>query len=136
MTTYSSFQEVADKVATHLFAQGKPTTNLTGECVYRTMTLSTPPVTLSCAVGCLFSDEEYDPKMEGQDASGIMEFGVIEVLGHTKDDTGYFLNILQAVHDDRSFWKTTPLMMAALRAVYDNFKLDPTHLDTLKFKDR
>ena len=130
MTTYSSFQEVADKVATHLFTQGEPATDSKGECVYRA------PVTLSCAVGCLFSDEEYDPKMEGNDASSIMEFGVIEVLGHAKDDTGYFLNHLQQVHDNYSLWQATTSMRAQLQVVYDIFKLDPTHLNTLKFKDR
>ena len=50
-------QEVFNKVAAHLLAQGKPA--LKGEdCVYRSKD------GLKCAIGCLIPDENYTPEME------------------------------------------------------------------------
>ena len=51
-------QEVFDQVATHLLKQKTRSTSENG-CAYR------GPNGLKCAAGCLISDEEYKPDMEG-----------------------------------------------------------------------
>lgn len=56
-------QEIFDKILFHLRKQGKAARDDTGNCAYRgaggTM----------CAVGCLISDDMYDPAFEGLTAS-------------------------------------------------------------------
>lgn len=52
-------QEIFDKVAVHLLAQGKPSKNAYGDCMYRGVDPGS-----ACAIGCLIPDELYDPKME------------------------------------------------------------------------
>lgn len=54
-----SNQEVFDRVASHLIKQNKKSRESSiGPCVYRT------PQGLSCAVGCLISEEDYDNRVE------------------------------------------------------------------------
>lgn len=59
-----TLQEIFTKVAAHLTTQNKRSTTYTPsgstECLYRT------PEGLSCAVGCLISDEHYSRYLEGQ----------------------------------------------------------------------
>jgi hypothetical protein len=51
-------QEVFDQVATHLLEQNKACKSDEDTCLYR-------HESLKCAAGCLISDEEYDPSLEG-----------------------------------------------------------------------
>jgi len=54
-------QEVLNTMAAHLLKQGVKSLNPDGSCCY----LSHEG--LKCAVGCLISDDEYCPEMEGKD---------------------------------------------------------------------
>ena len=51
-------QEVFDQVKNHLINQGEQSLNSGGLCVYRNAN------GLSCAAGCLISQEEYSPDFE------------------------------------------------------------------------
>lgn len=55
-------QEVFDQVVTHLLTQNNKALEEGSDsnCVYRA------PKGLKCAAGCLISDEEYDPCIEGE----------------------------------------------------------------------
>jgi len=52
-------QEVLNTVAQHLLTQGQKSVNGASMCRYRNTQ------GLKCAVGCLLTDDEYSPKMEG-----------------------------------------------------------------------
>ena len=97
-------QQVFDTVVRHLAKQGRPSIGDEGACKYRSGELS-------CAVGCLLTDEEYDPRQEGRPAVRMVPFrlaGNIELLGD-----------LQDVHDRfDNYWPS------ALRRVAMNHKLD------------
>ena len=55
-----TLQEIFDKVATHLLTQNARAQAPNGTyCYYRA------PGGLTCAVGCLISDEAYQPQIEG-----------------------------------------------------------------------
>lgn len=55
-----SLQQVFDKVATHLLTQKQPAMRKDNTtCAYRA------PDGKTCAVGCLMTDEEYNPRFEG-----------------------------------------------------------------------
>lgn len=58
----STPQEVFDYVAKHLIKQGKQAV-AGSNCAYRS------PEGLSCAVGCLITDEEYNVNMEGESST-------------------------------------------------------------------
>lgn len=51
-------QEVFDQVKNHLITQNEQSVNSDGLCVYRNVD------GLSCAAGCLISEEEYSPDFE------------------------------------------------------------------------
>lgn len=55
-------QEAFNKVYTHLLTQNSKSTNGGGTCMYRGEN------GCSCAVGCLITDEEYRPWMDGLEA--------------------------------------------------------------------
>lgn len=54
------YQEIFDKVYTHLEQQGGASALETGACLYRSEDGK------MCAVGCLIPDDKYDPKFEGE----------------------------------------------------------------------
>ena len=84
-------QKVFDKVAKHLLTQGVPATRLTAagpECAYR------GDEGRACAMGCLISDEEYDPTMEGGDV-----YTLVKKFGVLKDYNIDLLSSLQDIHD-------------------------------------
>ncbi|RWB08803.1 MAG: hypothetical protein EOQ39_18680 [Mesorhizobium sp.] len=61
-------QEIFDKVATHLLTQNAKSQDLLGgTCLYR------GSKGLTCAVGCLISDEAYAKGMEGSAFTNLME---------------------------------------------------------------
>lgn len=86
-------QEIFDKVVTHLYKQGKPCRNENG-CLYRDNEGN------SCAIGCLISDENYNPIIEshGMFATSVQRILCKEIGNITNDDID-FLNILQCMHD-------------------------------------
>lgn len=84
-----SKQEIFDRIASHLIAQGSGSTNAEGECVYRS------PNGTSCAVGCLIPDELYNPDFE-MNSVKYLPLGVREYLGL---DNMEMLSNLQTIHD-------------------------------------
>jgi hypothetical protein len=57
-------QEVFDFVANHLLTQNKKSTDSFNNCVYRSQEKPDGTVFM-CAAGCLLSDGQYMPQMEG-----------------------------------------------------------------------
>jgi len=92
-------QEVFDHVIKHLVQQGQRCYHLNHNhhdiCLYRS------PEGLSCAVGCLMSDEEYHPDMEGADVRNLIRrFDQIKWM----DDYLPLLGDLQDLHDEERTW--------------------------------
>lgn len=84
-----SSQALFDKVATHLLIQNKQSLHLSEDaCAYRSGTLT-------CAIGCLLSDDEYNSAFEGLNIEGVLERLRIDVPDETLD----LLADLQGVHD-------------------------------------
>lgn len=88
-------QEIFNKVYYHLITQGNASISANGDCVYRGMN------GMSCAVGCLISDEHYDSEIEGK---SVMMESVQEILIKSginiNNDTINLLFSLQEAHDD------------------------------------
>lgn len=111
-----SLDEIIQFVARHLILQNARSYDQ--DCMYRS------EKGLACAVGCLVSDEEYDPEMEGINISGAIfaKFN-IEALRQS------LLGSLQVVHDSimpyqwhselMSVCHRYSLDTAALKAVID-----------------
>ena len=125
-------QEIFDRVSTHLFRQGEPSTSKTGFCRYR------GPNGASCAIGCLIPDEFYDKSIEGKDISvlvvqaALFNAGVIseitgdDLFGNTRN-TVALLTRLQSVHDHASRWRCPnflELVNKELRRVAEDFGLE------------
>jgi hypothetical protein len=130
-------QEIFDKVATHLFTQGERAMEFSKmysfeQCCYRTKDGH------MCAVGCLITEEEYSPDLEG--------LGIDEIASKLERFIPHqeLLRALQLVHDLGSYksgvtyyaWGSTDNMRNMLRLVADEFSLDSSVLDGLKFADR
>ena len=109
-------QEIFDKVATHLIAQGKQSLGywdgLEGSdltCSYRgadgTM----------CAAGCLIPDDEYDDEFETQPWMHI--WPDIPTFANEPLEVHELISALQAVHDDERHWEDTETLKEALRDV-------------------
>ncbi len=107
-----TFQEVFDKVATHLLTQKKKSIGEDG-CSYR------GEDNTSCAVGCLIPDSKYTPEIEGAGVQGLYTenqtnslIRLRKILGEVlnwdfdKENT-IFLRELQYIHDrkDVEYWK-------------------------------
>jgi hypothetical protein len=84
-------QEIFDKVLTHLRKQGKAAVNDNGDCMYRAADGR------QCAAGCLITDEEYEPQMEGRMVGYLLNKGQLpaRLVPHVE-----FLRDLQDVHDN------------------------------------
>lgn len=109
-------QEVFDTVVRHLHTQGKPARSGDDSmCEYRTMD------GLSCAVGCLISDEEYNPDMEGMRVCGLIEnnYATPLIIEHQK-----MLGLLQNVHDSSHYWQSHAAMGMGLQDVARIMNLD------------
>lgn len=85
-------QGVLDFVCKHLLTQGKPSkSKQAGGCAYR------GDDGLMCAVGCLISDDEYEPDMEGVTINAAQ---VLTVFSWAEPSTISLLESLQGVHDN------------------------------------
>ena len=130
----SVLQELFDKIATHLLTQGARSESSIGRCLYRGDFGS------KCAVGCLISDEEYDPKMEGSSVPCEKEYAYPSagtlILQRWMESHGYgtavglFLVGMQKIHDakDPPSWRYY-LALAANKLHLDKSALDrvPRH---------
>ncbi len=101
----STKQFLFDKVASHLLKQMERSASADGTiCVYRSSN------GLSCAVGCLISDEHYcSETLEGRDAQSPWVYGAVEdSLGiKLTTEEQEFLAELQKIHDNEIpfYWK-------------------------------
>ena len=110
-----SLQEIFSHVKHHLLTQNKKayvlTTGGRESCKYHS------PDGLRCAVGCLISEEEYEPEFEGKSIEIILS-NVGITLQQPK--TLSLLNKLQGIHDDTcnvEYWSNE------LRKLADSYKL-------------
>lgn len=81
-------QEIFDTVASHLLTQKAKAVD-GDSCMYRA------PDGKKCAVGCLITDEEYSPDMEGSAISDLIDNGGMKRFSPFKA----LLEDLQGLHD-------------------------------------
>jgi len=88
-------QEIFDRVACHLMAQGRRSQKSIG-CLYRA------PNGDKCAIGCLISDENYSPGLELEPLDSPMVINALMASGVSVDDPRILrlLENLQCLHDN------------------------------------
>ena len=88
-------QELFDKVVSHLLEQGQPALSRTYRCAYR------GTEGRQCAVGCLITDNNYAPFLEGCGvASPRVQEAVMHSIGHQLTEyEALLLAHLQSIHD-------------------------------------
>lgn len=89
-------QEIFNKVATHLMTQGERSIGITGLCAYRGIK------GLTCAVGCLISDEAYIWTLENRRACSRQVREALELSGIDEKKHRDLLADLQQVHDQNT----------------------------------
>ena len=116
-------QEVFTKVATHLLVQNEKSVTR-GACGYR------GDGGLKCAVGCLISDEDYSPQMEGLDARQLIHrFELVPSIQELSPHEDLIKN-LQVIHDrNHSIMWRNKLEDVALR-----FGPTMPNIDTQEYK--
>lgn len=87
---HGSYQDIFNRVCSHLAQQGRPARDNAGNCFYRKPEYTTD---LACAFGCLYPDEVHDPGFEGKR---------IALLPFSYDVDVQFLTLLQEAHDRSS----------------------------------
>jgi hypothetical protein len=122
-------QEIFDTVATHLFKQGKRSTDQS-RCRYHGEN------GLKCAVGVLVSDDVYFPEMDegNKTIKSLVEQNEDKFPDWFKDNLG-LLQTLQSVHDKQRNWESSDLMHNALVDVASAHDVNPDILQTLDFED-
>lgn len=107
-------QEIFDTVLAHLRKQGKASLNARGKCAYR------GEGGTACAVGCLITDELYDPRIENWGVGSILNLrtngvGIDEteayreayrealsrIVSHLGQENEALLADLQCAHDNQ-----------------------------------
>ena len=90
-----SAQDVFNRVINHLVSQGQKSVSVDGLCLYRS------PSGASCAVGCLISEDDYSPSMEGADVGFVVrEYKSLQWLRKFEE----LLDDLQDLHDLDCNW--------------------------------
>jgi hypothetical protein len=103
-----SEQEIFNRVITHLAGQERQSVGLDGECRYRS------PEGMSCAVGCLISDDDYEVEMEGADVVYLIKrFEAVSWMAPFRD----LLDELQDLHDMDKSWNGQGLTSIALKHI-------------------
>lgn len=86
----ATLQDIFDQSSNHLLKQNKKAREeYSTTCRYRTND------GLMCAVGCLISDDEYDPSIEGRGVHDLISTYEIDVHGSVSS----LLSRLQEIHD-------------------------------------
>jgi hypothetical protein len=86
-------QEIFDTVAKHLLTQKAKALSENGTCAYRGENGT------KCAVGCLISDEDYFPSIEGKVVTGLFrDFGEKPAINQLKSNEILLIK-LQSIHD-------------------------------------
>ena len=110
-----TIKQIIDKVENHLLKQNAKSVNSGDSCRYR------GDNGMSCAIGCLISDEMYDPSIEGKGVlSAILKSKLTHVVGvqnTAKNQKLSLLGELQNVHD-MYFVEHWPDELAKLRIEY------------------
>lgn len=122
-----NYQEVFDRVTTHLLTQNRSSTKLDGKglCLYRKFN-DDGTVDAKCAIGCLIDDCHYDPVFEGapvRRASVNKAIATSLKLDKLSDEDIHFLDRLQFIHDtySPSVWRVQLEMFS----VSFKLKFDP-----------
>lgn len=91
-------QKAYEKIRAHLIEQGKPAMNpMTGGCFYRA------EGGLKCAVGCLISDDAYEPSLE--DCTPLMDNVTYALKQSGWDFTLGELQFLRAMQEQHDAWR-------------------------------
>lgn len=117
----SNMQGIYDKIVNHLRKQGKPSIDLTGYCAYRGTD------GLSCAVGCLISDDAYNPDIEGDSArsSKVEEALIASGIPMNIPKVSIFLHEMQKIHDGLPYAdQDMPLVEDSFKGVCKAFNLE------------
>lgn len=85
-------QEVFDFIWNFITKQASKSTTASGSCLYRSDNGS-----LCCAAGCLISDKDYDPKMEGY---GVTNRSIASLYFISRYYDINLLDKCQAAHDN------------------------------------
>lgn len=122
-------QEIFDIVATHLFKQGRRSTDHQ-RCRYHGEN------GLKCAVGVLVADDVYFSEMDegNKTIKSLVEQHGDKFPNWFRDNLG-LLQTLQSVHDKQRNWESTDLMYNALVEVASMYEVSPDILDTLDFEE-
>lgn len=93
-----SLQELFGKIISHLRAQNAVSLLATDDqsCAYRGLN------GLKCAVGCLISDEEYDPKMENNNLKYLMQNFPTLFISSLDRQCKNLMRRMQLIHDATS----------------------------------
>jgi len=103
-----SAQDVFNRVINHLVSQGQKSVSVDGLCLYRS------PSGASCAVGCLISEDDYSPSMEGADVGFVVrEYKSLQWLRKFED----LLDDLQDLHDVDCNWDNQGLSSGGLEQI-------------------
>ena len=95
-----SAKQIFYKVKKHLLRQGKQSVTGGGSCLYRS-----DDGAMSCAVGCLMTDDMYSPDFEGLGVAELEDDVMTPIIGVHKASREYrlcLLEALQEVHDNYS----------------------------------
>lgn len=131
-------QQVFNQVARHLLTQGKPALNELGKCSYRTTD------GLSCAAGCLISDDEYAEMSTKKAVTSATRSGrgIEDATWHALSGAGYvpvehegLIDALQSAHDaarNEPEHQVTTYWLQRLERVAREHKLHTTVLDQFR----
>lgn len=93
-------QDVFNTVAKHLIEQGEPSAYGTDAAICRYRHTSPDGKQLSCALGCLIPDVEYNDAIEGAGIHGLTNDHHLPSMIKLVNDVGIeFLDRLQCAHD-------------------------------------
>lgn len=95
-----SKQEIFDRVAKHLIEQDEPSAYGEDVPVCRYRLTSPDGKQLSCAIGCLIPDDEYDERLEGYGLAAINTDWNVPSVNRLIDEVGIeYMDLLQSAHD-------------------------------------
>lgn len=121
-------QQIFDAVATHLFKQGKRSTD-DHRCRYY------GDNGLKCAVGAVIPEDVYFPEMDegNKTIKTLVDQNEDKFPDWVKNNLG-LLQTLQSVHDKQRNWESSDLMHNALVEVASAYDVSPDVLEKLDFE--
>jgi hypothetical protein len=111
-------EQVFEQIARHMLKQWRKSTALgSNRCAYR------GAQGLTCAAGCLISDDEYDPRWEARSWTSLA------MSQEVPADYSTLIRRLQVIHDSREVREWPGALLDAARAY--NIELSPELRDRL-----